>query len=148
MARISNSYRPTTPKEAKETKAEKQKRLENYRIAKTQAKKFVIPGIIAVIASVFFLFVSMYGLKGTKIDSAGLARGRSATDMIFEQARRNFANQLNLEEATRRQLKSQIFEIFKQGDAKWDQEHPESATQDYEPVVPAAGAGQEEFVME
>ncbi|KAF9909348.1 hypothetical protein EC991_008733 [Linnemannia zychae] len=124
MTRTSKSYRSTTPKEPKES-------------------KFVIPGIVAVIASLFLLFVSMYGFKGTKFDSAGMARGRSATDMIFEQARRNFANQVDPEEATRQQLKAQIFETFQQGDAKWDKEHPESATQDYEPVV----AAQEEVVM-
>ncbi|KAG0378036.1 MAG: hypothetical protein J3R72DRAFT_455256 [Linnemannia gamsii] len=150
MTRASKSYRSTTPKEPKETKAEKQQRLENYRIAKTQAKKFVIPGMIAVIASLFFLFVAMYGFKGTKFDGAGLARGRSATDMIFEQARKNFANSFGgeglEEEATREQLKAQILETFQQGDAKWDQEHPESAMKDYEPVV---GEGtQEEVVME
>ncbi|KAG0273670.1 hypothetical protein BGZ95_010534 [Linnemannia exigua] len=151
MTRASKSYRSTTPKEPKESKVEKQKRLENYRIAKNQAKKFVIPGIIAVIASLFFLFVAMYGFKGTKFDGAGLARGRSATDMIFEQARKNFGGGgQDPEEATREQLKAQIFETFQQGDKKWDQEHPESAMKDYEPIV-GAGAGegtQEEVVME
>ncbi|KAF9091059.1 hypothetical protein BGX29_002679 [Mortierella sp. GBA35] len=143
MTRTSKSYRSTTPKEPKETKAKKMKRLENYRVAKAQAKKFVIPGIIAVIASVFLLFVSMYGFKGTR--SAGFRR--SPTDMILEQARRNLLN-IDPEEVMRQQLKSQIFQALKEGDAKWDQDHPESATQDYESVDAAANGGQEEDVME
>ncbi|KAG0287020.1 hypothetical protein BGZ96_008994 [Linnemannia gamsii] len=147
MARASKSYRSKTPKE-RETKAEKAKRLEHYRVAKAQAKKFVIPGIIAVIASIFFLFVSMYGFKGTKMDRM-VARGRSGSDMLFEEARKNFAKNFGakLEETTKKELKTQIFEAFKKGDEKWNQEHPEDATQDYEPAVRTGGA-QEEFVFE
>ncbi|KAG0312652.1 hypothetical protein BGZ97_010977 [Linnemannia gamsii] len=143
MTRASKSYRSTTPKETRETKAERAKRLENYRIAKAQAKKFVIPGIIAVIASIFFLFVAMYGFKGTKMDRM-VTRGRSASDMLFEEARKNFANNFG---AAKEELKAQILEAFKKGDEKWDQEHPEDATQDYEPIVKTQGA-QEEVVIE
>ncbi|KAH7046295.1 hypothetical protein BKA57DRAFT_494075 [Linnemannia elongata] len=147
MTRASKSYRSTASKEPRETKAERAKRLENYRVAKAQAKKFVIPGIIVIIASLFFLFVSMYGFKGTKMDSM-VTRGRSASDRLFEQARKNFENGMKgSEEATRKELKAQIFEAFKQGDAKWEQEHPESAEKDYEPVV-AGGGAKEKVVME
>ncbi|KAI8363144.1 hypothetical protein B0O80DRAFT_7055 [Mortierella sp. GBAus27b] len=55
-------------KQHKETKAEKTKRLEGYRVAK-EAKKFVIPGIVALFACVFFLFASKYGIKGSKVAS-------------------------------------------------------------------------------
>ncbi|KAF9391004.1 hypothetical protein CPB97_007757 [Podila verticillata] len=68
MTRAGKSYRSSTPKEPKEPKREKLKRLESYRVAKAQARKFVIPGIIAVVASIFFLFVTMYGFKGTKLE--------------------------------------------------------------------------------
>ncbi|KAF9138339.1 hypothetical protein BGX30_009268 [Mortierella sp. GBA39] len=149
MTRASKSYRSTTPKETRETKAEKAKRLENYRVAKAQAKKFVIPGIIAIIASLFFLFVSMYGFKGTKMDNI-VARGRSASDQLFEQARKNLENSFggmkDPQEATREELKAQIFKALKQEDAKWNQEHPESAEKDYEPVV--VGGAKEEVVLE
>ena len=88
----------------------------------------MIPGIIAVIASLFFLFVSMYGFKGTKMDNIV--------------ARKNLENHFGAmkdpEEATREDLKAQIFEALKQGDAKWGQEHPESAEKDYEPVAGGA----------
>ncbi|KAF8947272.1 hypothetical protein BGZ47_009766 [Haplosporangium gracile] len=145
MTRASKSYRSTTPKEPRETKAEKAKRLENYRVAKAQAKKFVIPGIIAVIAFLFFLFVSMYGLKGAKMDGT-VAHGRSASDILFEEAHRDFANhfggKVDPEKATREELKTQVFETLKQGDAKWNREHLESATQDYEP------AAKEQVIME
>ncbi|KAF9582034.1 hypothetical protein BGW38_000745 [Lunasporangiospora selenospora] len=65
MTRSSRSFRATGPKELKESKADKEKRLENYRVAKAQAKKFVIPGIVAILACVAFLFVGLYGFKGT-----------------------------------------------------------------------------------
>ncbi|KAF9396534.1 hypothetical protein CPC16_000642 [Podila verticillata] len=68
MTRAGKSYRSSTPKEPKEPKREKLKRLENYRVAKAQARRFVIPGIIAVVASIAFLFVAMYGFKGTKLE--------------------------------------------------------------------------------
>ncbi|KAF9319800.1 hypothetical protein BG003_008094 [Podila horticola] len=68
MTRAGKSYRSSTPKEPKEPKREKMKRLENYRVAKAQAKKFVIPGLIAIVASIFFLFVGMYGFKGSKLE--------------------------------------------------------------------------------
>ncbi|KAG0359165.1 hypothetical protein BG005_001265 [Podila minutissima] len=78
MTRAGKSYRSSTPKEPKEHKREKMKRLENYRVAKAQAKKFVIPGLIAIVASIFFLFVSMYGFKGTK-----LQRRERPQDILF-----------------------------------------------------------------
>ncbi|KAF9357742.1 hypothetical protein BGX34_009231 [Mortierella sp. NVP85] len=66
MARGGKSVITNAPKQPKETKAEKEKRLEHQRIAREQTKKFVIPGIIAILACVVLLLVNKYGLKGTK----------------------------------------------------------------------------------
>ncbi|KAF9346791.1 hypothetical protein BGX26_001698 [Mortierella sp. AD094] len=71
MTRAGKSYRSSAPREPKEHKAQKLKRLEDYRHAKAQAKKFVIPGIIAVVLCVFFLFGTMYGFKGTGVARRG-----------------------------------------------------------------------------
>lgn len=76
-----------------------------------------------------------------------VTQGRSASDVVFEQAKKNLENHFGIkdpEEATRAELKAQIFEALKQGDAKWEQEHPESAERDYEPVV----GGAKEVVMD
>ncbi|KAF9103579.1 hypothetical protein BGX27_010509 [Mortierella sp. AM989] len=66
MARSGKSYISTAPKEPRENKAQKLKRLEEYRQAKAQTKKFVIPGIIAVCLCLLVLFTTMYGFKGTR----------------------------------------------------------------------------------
>ncbi|KAK3809253.1 MAG: hypothetical protein J3Q66DRAFT_405276 [Benniella sp.] len=79
MARGGKSVVTNAPKQPKETKAEKEKRLEHQRIAREQAKKFVIPGIIAILACVAFLLVNKYGLRGTK-----LKPGLSSTPPPFE----------------------------------------------------------------
>ncbi|KAF9961822.1 hypothetical protein BGZ70_008196 [Mortierella alpina] len=82
MTRASKSYRSTAVKEPKEAKADRLKRLENYRVAKQQAKKFVIPGILAVLLGLFFLFGTMYGFRGAKVQR----RNRTPQDMIYEAA--------------------------------------------------------------
>ncbi|GJJ71269.1 hypothetical protein EMPS_03619 [Entomortierella parvispora] len=82
MTRASKSYRSGTPKEPKETRIEKQKRLANYKVAKDQAKKFVIPGIIAVLVCVFLLFGTMYGFRGTKTGS----RRQRVSDLMYKNA--------------------------------------------------------------
>ncbi|KAF9921695.1 hypothetical protein FBU30_008233 [Linnemannia zychae] len=138
MTRSSKSYRSSTPKEPKETRAAKQKRLENYRIAKNQAKKFVIPGIIAIIASLFFLFVAMYGFKGTKMKGLESRGSSKLTDQILERARENleYAFKEQEKETPREHVRAQILEALREGDLKWNQDHPEQATQDYDPAVP------------
>ncbi|KAI1314494.1 hypothetical protein EDD11_002111 [Mortierella claussenii] len=65
----------------KQVVAEKHKRLENNRIAKSQAKKFVIPGIIALLACIVALFGTMYGFSGSKL--------RRHQDMIHQAAKAN-----------------------------------------------------------
>ncbi|KAF9152580.1 hypothetical protein BGX21_000326 [Mortierella sp. AD011] len=71
MTRAGNSYRSSAPRKPKEHKAQRLKRLEDYRHAKAQAKKYVIPGIIVVLVCVFLLLVAKYGFKGT---STGVGR--------------------------------------------------------------------------
>ncbi|KAF9430041.1 hypothetical protein BGZ94_008567 [Podila epigama] len=78
MTRAGKSYRSTTPREPKEPKQEKLKRIENYRVARQQARKFIVPGIIAVFLCLFLLFGAMYGFKGTKIE-----RRNRPEDMLF-----------------------------------------------------------------
>ncbi|KAF9206073.1 hypothetical protein BGZ49_003042 [Haplosporangium sp. Z 27] len=73
MARAGRSYVVSGPREVKEHKTQKLKRIEENRKAKAQAKKFVIPGMIAVVLCMFFLFVAMYGFKGRRHDNYKVA---------------------------------------------------------------------------
>ncbi|KAG0032134.1 hypothetical protein BGZ81_011623 [Podila clonocystis] len=107
MTRAGKSYRSTTPKEPKEPKREKMKRLENYRIAKAQAKKFVIPGLIAIVASVFFLFVAMYGFKGTKLE-----RRERPQDMLFNADALGALDKDTLTQQVLAAMKNQASDVF------------------------------------
>ena len=102
----------------------------------------MIPGIFAVLVSIFILFVSMYGFKGAQFNSGSTGpkvyHGREAAEKMLDQARRKMMEDLakkDTTEMTREELKSQISKAFKDGDRIWDQAHPEDATQDYEPIV-------------
>ncbi|KAF9962603.1 hypothetical protein BGZ72_000023 [Mortierella alpina] len=104
MTRASKSYRSTAVKEPKEAKADRRKRLENYRVAKQQAKKFVIPGILAVLIGLFFLFGTMYGFRGgAKVQR----RNRTPQDMIYEAA----AQGPDLE-ITKQQVKNDFMKVL------------------------------------
>ncbi|KAF9937567.1 hypothetical protein BGZ67_001078 [Mortierella alpina] len=139
MTRASRSYRSTAVKEPKEAKADRLKRLENYRVAKQQAKKvrrptigsalvvmtlttsfskrlssltksllifiqFVIPGILALLIGLFFLFGTMYGFRGgAKVQR----RNRTPQDMIYEAA----ANGPDLE-TTKLQVKNDFMKVL------------------------------------
>ncbi|KAG0093568.1 hypothetical protein BGZ93_004151 [Podila epicladia] len=129
MTRAGKSYRSSTPKEPKEPKREKIKRLENYRVAKAQAKKFVIPGLIAVLASIFFLFVAMYGFKGTK-----LQRRERAQDMLFNADK--VANTLNKDALTQQILaamKNQASDVFGEKSEEVEFEPQEKKKEEEEP---------------
>ncbi|KAG0214046.1 hypothetical protein BGX28_002912 [Mortierella sp. GBA30] len=111
MTRTSRSYRSTTPKEPKEAKADKRKRLENYRVAKQQAKKFVIPGILAVLVCLFLLFGSLYGFKGSKMQP----RDRTRQEVLFEEARKQAAAAADSNlEATRQQVKEDFMKVLQE----------------------------------
>ncbi|KAI8598605.1 hypothetical protein EDD21DRAFT_417582 [Dissophora ornata] len=105
MTRAGKSYRSATPKTQKESKAEKQKRMENYRLAKAQAKKFVIPGLIALLAFIFILFKIKYDYRGSKAVNTGLAQ-----DIIFGAAQE--AIQGFDTEESREQLTNKILEVL------------------------------------
>ncbi|KAF9574306.1 hypothetical protein EC968_006813 [Mortierella alpina] len=109
MTRASKSYRSTAVKQPKEAKADKLKRLENYRVAKQQAKKFVIPGILAVLIGLFFLFGTLYGFRGSKVQR----RNRTPQDMIYEAA----ANGPDLE-ATKQQVKNDFMKVLENSPAE------------------------------
>ncbi|KAF9918383.1 hypothetical protein BX616_009065 [Lobosporangium transversale] len=63
---MARSVRSSASKAPKENKAEKMRRIENYRLARAQAKKYVIPGLVAFLAAVFALFAVKYGFSGSK----------------------------------------------------------------------------------
>ncbi|KAG0046089.1 hypothetical protein BGZ83_008716 [Gryganskiella cystojenkinii] len=95
-----------TPKEPREHKLEKRKRLENYRVAKAQAKKYVIPGIIAVLVCVFLMFGTMYGFRGTKSP-----RRERALDRLYKDVKEQ--QMVDPEVENKKRMMSQFSAVFK-----------------------------------
>ncbi|KAF9941216.1 hypothetical protein BGZ65_004707 [Modicella reniformis] len=137
------------PKQHKETKSEKEKRMESNRIARERAKKFVIPGIIALIACVAFLFLNKYGLTGTKSKKAPL----STDEIVYKaasDAREQFTSPTNQDEMTKQilealeKMKPEDFLKLKEDIEKRDQEKSQEQQEQPQEQVEEVAAVEEE----
>ncbi|KAG0351875.1 hypothetical protein BGZ54_003059 [Gamsiella multidivaricata] len=108
------SSNSTTSKEHEKFKVEKMKGLENYRVAKAQSKKFVIPGIVVLLSCMFVLFGVVYGSTGSELErSNGLPDGLPDVAKIVKEVFDGIPllQELN-SEASQERLANRILEIL------------------------------------